>query len=492
MFNWITRATNLVSASPRRVAARKRLGLEQFEHRLVPAGGIATVSVVNGTLIITGDGDAAGNDVRLLEQGTGQYDVQGQNGTQVRLGASGTPSTSLSVSDVSVDIKATFLDGPDRFTYTGLFGTKLRDMALNMGKGSDFVNANFIDIRNLSISQGAGDVDSDFILIQQNIGTNGGIRGSVSINNGGGSDTTLLEVKTGGNVKITSTGGDDEVRIENSSYIGGSLTVTNTSGSIGNDTRIQAGSVISKNVSITNGDHENINQILNGAFVGGNVTIKNGDSFGGTTQNNFSSATIGGNVSTTGTKGQQRTNFSDTLVGKNVTINSGAGTGSDTLLSSTVGGSYVNNKGAANDDVTVANSLVYGAFKLNLGGAPSSNSVDIDGLTVFGATSIASSSTSSTSISIDTSRFIGAVNITTGAGSDSVNIGSSGGANTFFHSALKISLGAGGDTLNLGTGSDIRVSGPATYTGGDGTDTINDDFGPFANIYLSTRIANGF
>jgi len=482
MLQWI-----LGNRTNRKIARRARLGLEMLEQRETPASGVVTASVSGGILTLSGDNNAAGNHVRLLEQSNGAFDIQGQNGTQVKLGASGTPSTSVSVTGVTLDIKCNLFDGPDRFEFTGLFGTQLRDVFLTMGKGSDTIFATFVNWRNLTITQGAGDTGNDSINIFNGLSSNGGIRGNVSINNGAGNDNTTLDIKASGNVTITNATGNDVTLIQGTSYIGGSVTVTNTSGLIGNDTRIQGTTQISKNLTITNGNQESINQILGSVVIAGNVSFKNGNAFGGTTQNNVDNAVIGGTFSTTGTGGQNWTNITNSRVGKTVTINSGPGNAFDTLNGSNVGGSYISTKGAGNDNFTMNSSAVYGNLTLSMGATSTfgTNSVDIDNSSVYGLTTI-TATTGDDQVHIDTSRIIGAVSINTGAAADVVQIGQGAGANTFFHGTLTVALGTGVDQLRVGVNSAIRVSGNTAYSGILG-ETIVDVVGPFNNVYLGTR-----
>jgi hypothetical protein len=465
-----------------------RLNLESLESRETPAGGVVTANVVGGTLTLTGDNNAAGNHVRLLSFGVGAFDVQGQNGTLVRLGA-GAPAGSVNVTGVTLDIRANFFDGPDRFEYTQLNEFALRDVYLTMGKGNDtiLIAGGFIDCRNITITQNALDVGNDSTTITNPLGNNGGIRGFININNGQGNDTTILSVKATGNVTVASQTGNDVTRIEGASYIGGSVLVTNTTGAIGNDTRIQGTTHISKNLTVTNGNQEQINQILGACVIGGNVVFASGNAGGGTTQNNVNNAVIGGTFTATGTGGQNWTNITNSRVGRTVTINSGPGNAFDTLNNSTVGGSYISNKGAGNDNLTINSSAIYGNLTLSMGATSmfGANVVDIDNSSVYGTTTI-TATTGEDRVFIDTSRFIGAVNINTGAANDVVEIGVGGGTNTFFYSTLTVALGTGVDQLRVGTGSSIRVTGNTAYSGILG-ETLIDNVNPFANVYLGTR-----
>lgn len=502
MLDWLFGRGKRVTTKKRRPARFSRLCCEQLEDRLVPAGGVVTVTVVAGTLTLTGDGNAMGNDVRLLEQGVGQYDVQGQNGTQVKLGAGGTPQSTVSVSNVGNnglgDIKATFFDGPDVFTYSGLFVGKLRDMVLNMGKGADNVNVSSFDIRNLIITQGVGDVSNDQVSVAVNLNMNGQIRGLVAINNGGGNDTTTLALKVGSNVTVNNSGGGDTTLITNNSYIGGSLSVLNTTplmGAATNDTRIEGSSFISKNVTIRNVTVVNSATVdadnqINNSYVGGTLIITNGNAGVSVNSNTISSSTVGGSVSTTGTTGDDRTFVMNSSVGRTVIIRSGNGPGEAQLQNSTVGGSFITVMGTGNDHVAISGSVVFGNISLNLGNASSSNIVNIDALTVFGLTTIIGA-INGDEVYIDHSTFTGAVAISTGAGNDIVSVGFFAPTpNTFFHSSLNINVGTGTDQINLGSSVRIRVSGPATYSGTAST-TLTDPVGPFDNIYLSTRTKVG-
>lgn len=142
-------------------------------------------------------------------------------------------------------------------------------------------------------------------------------------------------------------------------------------------------------------------------------------------------------------------------------------------------------KGVGNDDITITNATIMYSLSLHFGAG--SNIFNIDGLNVFGGTSIGGG-IDVDQVNIDHSTFNGAVSISTSSGNDTVFIGNTSGTpNTFFHSALTINVGLGTDQINLGSTMPIRVSGAATFVG-DAMDTLTDSIN---NVYLSTRTKIG-
>ena len=85
-----------------------------------------------------------------------------------------------------------------------------------------------------------------------------------------------------------------------------------------------------------------------------------------------------------------------------------------------------------------------------------------------------SASVQNTVVAIDGSTFKGAVNITTGAGNDTVLVETLGapGVATEFFGAVSIKMGAGNDAIALGGADQVIFFASALFEGGTGTNTL--------------------
>ncbi len=229
--------------TPRSIRKPRKLAFHSLEERTMMAGDVA-VSVLNGDLRITGDGNA--NDVAVvqtIQNGvpvTGSYFVTGRNGTTIN-GHSSSTTALNTFTGVSRDFNINMGGGDDRVTLgpdNDLYGlnNKLkvpRDMLINAGAGNNIVVLNGLNIaRNASISSGNvadriyvhADVQNDLT-----INTGGGadlvdvyntfVRHNLtidaSVNNTNTSDVTvyLTTMNVGNDVNIATGGGKDSVYI---------------------------------------------------------------------------------------------------------------------------------------------------------------------------------------------------------------------------------------------------------------------------------------
>jgi hypothetical protein len=494
----------------RPIAVRPRLLLERLESRETPAGGIVTVVDTNGSLTLTGDGNMAGNSVRMLEDSAGVFTVSGQSGTQVRLGT-GNPTTSLSGIAVSHNITAKFGNGNDTFTYNGLFNNKMDDFNLSMGAGDDVVFINAALARDLIVRQGvppakSNITDNDSITVfNGDINNNlNGFRGKISINDGVGNDSVALTVGVLKDVTVTSADGNDTTSIAGA--VGGGVTVTDTA-----TTATTAGDFVSlgalrvgHNLTVTSPGNFFSATALSDAVVGGGLTITQGSKAGSASSVQFNSGSVGTNVSITGGAGDDVVGVSGVHVGKDLTISLNAGTNNTTVTDTRVAHALSVSGGAGNDSVTVGGSFsVYvgnnGTFNLgdgnnvvNLSGT-SGQGVEFGGnLSVttgsgqdqvtFGFLTVQGTTTTNLGAAADTltvqhsATFAGNVSVNMGAGADTVTANADAGDSISYLGNLALTLGPDGDTLTAGTtGGEVLLLGNLTTDASD-ADTVNVGF----------------
>jgi hypothetical protein len=493
--------------NPRRPALRPRLVLEQLEPRETPAGGVVTVLSANGSLTLTGDGNAVGNAVRLVETSAGIFTVSGESGTQVRLGT-GAPTTFLNNIAISHNINAKFGNGNDTFTYYGLFNNKMDDFNLSMGAGNDVVFINAVKARDLIITQGtppsgSGITDDDTITVfNGDINNNlNGFRGKISINNGGGHDQTQLTVGVLKDVTVTNADGNDWTMIAGA--VGGSIAVTDAAppSATSGDAVIMDAVVVGHNVTVTSPGNFYHTTTLDSVTIGGALTLTSGSKAGIATVMSFNSGSVGTNASFTGGAGDDSVTVQGVNVGKNLSVSNNAGSNSTNITDTHVGGALSVSGGAGSDTVTVGGSFsVYvarnGTFNLgdgnnvvNLAGS-SGQGIEFGGnlgitagagqdqatlafLTVEGNTNINLGAAADTLTVQHEATFAGNVSVNMGPGADQVTANADGGASISYLGKLSLTLGADADTLNAGTsGGEVMLMGTLTTDASD-ADTVN-------------------
>ena len=309
------------------------------------------------------------------------------------------------------------------------------------------------------------------------------LMGSLTIDGGDGANSvTTTDLKVEKNFSITNgtnIGGTDTNALTNLS-VGGALTIKNGNGdsstTIG---RTAAGiSTILGNLSITNGSGRDTNQIED-TNVGHNVTITNGhaDFFmvAGLTKiynavNASSRSLIGGNVSVTYLDGNtaQYDGIWDTEILGNVTFNHGTGAfttyfdGFKTSVPVVIRGNLTM-KGTGGNDVTAGahdmkTGLIVGkSLSITSGSGP--DALIFNKLEVGGATKLLLGD-GGNAATIDDSTFIGTFALTTGAGTDAVNLDTTAGTSsaTIFEKPVVIKLGAGSDSVQLAGFDDANQS----------------------------------
>lgn len=378
---------------------RARLALEPLETRETPAGAV-TLSLLSNTISLIGDGNVAGNEVRVTALATDRFRLDGLNGTsfvinKVNVGntvdtgnlPAGVPAFAFPDNGTTA-LKATFLGGADRFEYDGtainptpppanlLPPVGFGDVTLSMGAGNDTVILRQFIARNVTVNStlptgvvtdndaitilAGGTYDFDNNLIAETY--LGGIRSNLTINGQSGNDTITLAARVGVNVTATLRDAGDAVVILGGSRIGGAVTVTETPTTVlgTNVFSITENSQIAKWVTLTNTGNA-VNATIANSMIGGNVTLTSGSGLGGSTFN-FSNSSIGGIASLTGGTLLDTFSGQNLTIGKNLLLtmgNGGNGLG-DTLTGSIIAGNFTATYGTGNDLLTVQNSTIAG------------------------------------------------------------------------------------------------------------------------------------
>jgi hypothetical protein len=163
--------------------------------------GDVLVSVVNGHLLIEGDAEA--NQIAVTAGATaGSFIVQGIGDTEVRQASAPSteppaPPSGLVVEGVRGNVRITLGDGADELSLHA--ASFRRDVVINTGAGTDFVNIG---------------VDDDVDPTAPDESANVNIRGSLLIRTGADGDAVNLgSARIGGVSAVVTDGGDDEVNV---------------------------------------------------------------------------------------------------------------------------------------------------------------------------------------------------------------------------------------------------------------------------------------
>lgn len=422
--------------------------LERLESRENPT---LTTSFVAATHTLTVIGDPSGNDLTLHGDAA--------DSTKLTLtsigsfaGAGAGPFTGVGT------IKITMLGGDNDITFDNTVPIDLEgSLTINAGTGRNTVTATDLTVeKNFSITN-AHTIQFDSTAL-----TNLNVGGSLTIVNGGASQTSISRDSAGesrivGNLKITNGTGEDTNLIADTD-IGGNVTINNGQGNpqgfagqtvIQNSFNTASRSVIGGNVSVSYLNRPNRgSDVLGDVEVFGNVNFSHtfegsGIEFDGVAtslqdiiRGGLSIGGTGGNtVVTVGTYAKH----TGLLVGKNLTMKAGAGP----------------------DSLTARNLEVDGRTSLQLG----------DGIN---------------HVTIDDSMFVGAFSLTTGKDFDIVNLDTTAGTNlpTIFEGSVTISLGARNDTLNregnTDAGQSLVIYRTFVVHGGDvQSSNLNQELFPF-------------
>lgn len=500
-----------------RATRRARLNLERLEARETPAGAV-TLNLINNTFSFTGDGDAAGNEVRVTATSSNNFLIEGLSGTKFVVdGANigGTIDTSL-IPDFAfpnngtTKINVKFLGGPDRFEYDGFInGQEARafaDITLDMGAGNDTVFSSQFIAKNLTIKSTAptgAATDNDTVTIAagglfeldplqlgpESVG--GGIRKNLTITGMTGSDLITLAATVGGNVTVALKDAADTFSLQGASRVGGNVVVTETPTTVlgANNFNIMENVQIGKNVTFTNTKNA-ANATLFSATIGGNLMLNATGSTAASTFT-FDNTTVGGNADIKSGTGADTANVTQAAVGKNFSLamgDGGNGAG-DLLYGVNVSGNLKITYGKGADILNLANSNILAsttitgsdgqdrltvqnnifgknfAYTGGAGGNFGAGTPDvIDGVRV-GGTFTVTYGAGNEGLELNNSSITGAAKVTGGNGNDTINI-----ENMVFLGHFSVIGGTGQDAITL---SRVFVYGNTTVTTSGGNDTVN-------------------
>lgn len=473
-------------------AHRARLGLELLEARETPAG-VVTLSEVNNTITLIGDGDAAGNEVQVLASANGNFQLNGLNGTtflvnKANVGASIDTSAIAGfafVSDVT-KLSVKFLGGPDRFEYDGVTNgqpiRKFSDIVIDTGAGNDTVLLRQFIGKTLTINSAApavGNTDNDVVTVAAGgvleldplvVGAesySGGVRTNLTINGQTGNDTALLAVNAGGTITGNFKDAGDSFTLKGNSRIGGSVIVNETPTTVlgVNAFTIDETVEISQNVTFNNLNNA-ANALVRNTNIAGNLLINSGSGVGGSTYT-IKTVNVGGNLDV------KDGPLADTLIidgfaaSKNVALTMGAGGSVNDLVNAVViQGNFSATYGAGDDSFALK-------FSTISGNATITNSDGDDRLNVFGC-SIDRNFTYNGgnggnggpgSPDVLTATIGGTCNVAYGSGNDALTVEFS-----IINAATTIKMGEGTNRLTCPTST---FMGSFTFTGGLSADTFN-------------------
>jgi hypothetical protein len=222
--------------SRKNLRSARKLSLETLDGRSMMAG-IVNVDVVQGDLVVTGDG--GDNEVRVIQSLqnnqpiAGRYFISGLNGTVVR--SSTIPNFNGFANNVTDDIRINLNGGNDRLTVgsgiNGQFNVPT-DLVIELGDGNNVVRVDHVAVRDdLSVTSGTG---ADSVFVTASVGTQIGV-------DGGANDITITTGNRADNVRLENT----LVRNNLSVNVGGTDNFTDfvdlITANIGGDTDIRTG-----------------------------------------------------------------------------------------------------------------------------------------------------------------------------------------------------------------------------------------------------------
>lgn len=511
----------------RRALRRTVLGLERLEARETPAGVVAA-NLINNTLSFVGDGNAAGNEVRVTAIANNHFEIEGLNGTTFtvnKIAVGNKIDTSLVPNftfpnNGTTKIDGKFLGGPDRFEFDGFSRGQLPrqfgDVLLNMGAGNDTVLATQFIAKSVTINSTlptVGNTDNDAITIAAGgaldldagiPGTEsyaGGINKNLTIMGQSGSDTTVIAATIGGNVTGTFMDAGDSLTIRGGSRIGGNLTVTETPAKLlgKNTLAISENTQIGLNVNFNNTVNAADVDVLNSS-IGGNLMLNSGSGTAGSTFD-LLNVLVGGNLDVKGGTLADTFFGQGVVVAKNLSVSTGDGGNGgmavpDALLQSRVAGNATFTYGKGNHSLSVLNTNVFGNVSATTGdgldtlnydngvigknfsytggtggNGGGANPDSISNLTVGGTFSVTYGS-GDENLSLGSVEVHGTSAIRTGDGVNSVHV-----TGALFLGTFSVTGGLGIDTVNLRA---IDVIGTTSINTSGGSDLVNiTQFGRF-------------
>ena len=369
----------------------------------------------------------------------------------------------------------------------------------DFGKGSDQLTIN--NSRVGGAVTFIANSDSPNFSIQ----TNSAVKGPVNVTYTGGGTSSVTLAGSLGNVNVTAGGGNDGVTFGNANVFG---KVTLKLGD-GANSVTHGSSQTSGNVSITGGTGATTVTVDAVSQIYGSLSVA--APLSSSLSVTLNMATIGGKLTMlAGTGGDNLVATSSTVTG-GITATLGAGTNSVTIdtISSFAGVTIT--AGADADIVTATNLALRGTLSATLGDGANSVSVrgsvggvklktgigsdtfELRNLFVRGATAI-TAGLGDDLVRIADGLFGAAFAFNAGDGSNTFDVehllADNDGVGTLFLGALTYKGGLNNDTVFLGLdANDAAITmAAAKFTGGLGTNTLNDNF----LIALSTFAAPGF
>jgi len=454
-------------------STRARLGLERLEERETPA--IVTVTLTNGSMTLTSDGGS--EVISVFEVGVGRFDVVGGGSTQVRLGKAGTPMVSLHDLAVTGNITATFGSGDDNFDMRQNLLTLLGDITINMGAGSDSVVLEKIQGRNLTVNQAnpaAGALDNDYVEIR-----GCALRGSATLNNFVGADyvtidgflnadDSFVDAGVAGSLNINNRLGSDYVEIDDA-RIGGGLTINNTAGTgFGNFVEVDD-SYIGRNLRIASPGNVLSEIRIEESYIGGAVSVTSGSPSLGFTRIEVDESFIGLSATITGGSGNDSINIEGSY-GTTLMVDAGNGTNDMTFAEVRTGGSATVKGGSGND-------VIRSTFNLDIGGnaifnlGNGTNRLELgygqpDDRVLVGGNLNVTGGTGQDTLVFWPVLIHGTTAVNLGAGND--ELGMNSGRN-YFGGTATFNFGAGDDALSINEGTFL---GNLTIVLGAGADKL--------------------
>ncbi len=356
----------------------------------------------------------------------------------------------------------------------------------DFGNGSDQLTINNTRVGGLVTYSASS--DSPLFSIQ----TNSAVKGVNVIYTGGGMNSVTLAGLMG-NVNVTSAGGNESVTVGGASVFG---KVTLKLGD-GNNSVTHGSSQTSGNFSVTGGTGSTMVTVNSGSEIYGTLSVAAPLSTSASLT--LDTATVGGKLALLGGVGGDALTVTSSTVTGGVAATLGGGANNVLLsaLSSFAGVTVT--AGADIDTVTATSLALRGVLSVSAGDGANSISVrgsvggiklttgigsdtfELRDLFVRGATAI-KSGLGDDVVNIADGLFGGAFVFDAGAGSNTLDIerviADNDGVNTVFLGALSYKGGLNNDTVFLGLdGSDgVIIMAAAKFTGGLGTNTLNDNF----------------
>jgi hypothetical protein len=469
------------------------LQLEALEPRLL-LSGVVTVSVVSGTLKITGD--SADNQISIAQSPAirGNYTIAGLEGTQVKIGATGTPGSVQVVNNVFKDISIDMSVGAK----SGNAGNDTVELASNLYVGNVDPGTHLGTFGSLTYKGAAGN-DQVFLggttaAASVTFNTNPVNGDTIQLTDALGNAQTLEFDDAGGtaqtgNVQVTiGTNSADTMASFLIALYESNLQFnaqdTSSSSEVSCELLAIPGSAGVQPIVVTSpSDSITATDLLGGIdylLEAQNVTVGLGDGANlatlgtvSTTPANFAS-TILGNLSITGGKG------TDDIVAANDThgnFTANLGAGDNSLFMAGIPGagslgrvsgnlSYTGLGGA--DNIDLQNSEVDGTLTANVGAAGAhSNGLDALGATLKGAVTYTAGATGNNDVDFLSATLSKTLAVTTGAGDDTVELN---GAN--IAGAVTVNPGSGSNNFYVlqNNSTSANLQGAVSYTAsGDNT-----------------------